>query len=164
MRNVLVLNSTYQPLNVTTLKRALKMLYLHKAEMVWSNGCVIKTSRETLSMPSIVRLMKYVAIPQRQIPLSRRYILLRDCYTCQYCGKQESKHMTIDHVIPKSRGGKSTWENLVCACRQCNNKKNNRPPKEANMTLLRPPTKPNFRHLLIINTQNAPAEWFPYIT
>jgi 5-methylcytosine-specific restriction endonuclease McrA len=163
MQSVLVLNTTYQPLNITNMRRALKMLYLNKAEIIKNNGYVIRTTTMTMAVPSIIRLMNFVTIPERQVPLSRKYILLRDRYTCQYCGKQEMRHMTIDHVIPRSRGGKSTWENLVCACRHCNNRKNNRPPAEAQMALLKPPSRPGFRHMLFINLQNTPTEWLPYL-
>jgi 5-methylcytosine-specific restriction endonuclease McrA len=163
MERVLVLNTTMQPLNVTSVRRALKMLYLRKAEIIKTNGVVVKTSRESIAVPSIIRLMKFITIPHRQIPLSRKYVLMRDRYTCQYCGKEESRNMTLDHIIPRSRGGKSSWENLVCACRQCNNRKNNRPPEEANMALRCQPVKPTYKHLLFINAQNAPPEWIPYL-
>ena len=92
MQSVLVLNTTYQPLNVTNMRRALKMLYLNKAEIIRNNGYVIRTTTRTIAVPSIIRLMNYVTIPERQLPLSRKYILLRDHYTCQYCGKQEMRH------------------------------------------------------------------------
>jgi 5-methylcytosine-specific restriction endonuclease McrA len=163
MSKVLVLNSTYQPLNVTSMKRALKMLYLKKAETVKHNGVTITTPRFVISVPSIIRLFSFIAVPHRPIPLSRNYVLMRDRYTCQYCGKQEFKHMTIDHVIPKSQGGKSTWENLVCACRQCNNRKNNRPPREASMSLRAKPERPHFKYRLYIQLQEIPEEWRPFL-
>lgn len=160
---ILVLNSTYQPLNTTSMKRAMKMLYLNKAEVVSLNGCTIKTPRMTISVPSVIRLFTLITIPVRQVPLTRKYILMRDHYTCQYCGIQEFKSMTIDHIVPRSQGGVSTWENLVCACKYCNHKKNNRNPREANMDLLSNPKKPHFRHLLNINMQKIPEEWKPYL-
>ena len=163
MHAVLVLNATYQPLNVTSMRRALKMLYLNKAEIVKNNGEIIKTPQSLISIPSIIRLLHFVIVPHRQIPLTRKYILLRDLYTCQYCGKQETKHMTIDHVVPKSRGGASTWENLVCACRVCNNRKNNRPPRDADMKLLREPGQPKARPLMFLGEHNTPPEWLPYL-
>ncbi len=106
-----MLNATYQPLNTTSIQRALKMLYLNKAEVVKNNGLTISTARYSFPMPSIIRLLHLVTRPHRQVPLSRKYILMRDRYTCQYCGKQEPKNMTIDHVVPRSQGGKTTWEN-----------------------------------------------------
>jgi 5-methylcytosine-specific restriction endonuclease McrA len=139
------------------------MLYLNKAEIIRSDGVTVSTPRFSLSAPSVIRLFHLVTPPHRQVPLSRKYILMRDRYTCQYCGKQEAKNMTVDHVLPRALGGKSTWENLVCACRQCNNRKNDRYPHDANMKLLSVPKRPHYKNLLYIHQQGIPEEWLPYI-
>lgn len=163
MQKVLVLNFSYQPLNVTSVKRAIKMICLEKAEIIKNDGRIISTPRFKITVPSVIRLFHFIHIPHRKISLSKRYILLRDNFTCQYCGKQETKNMTIDHIIPRSRGGMFTWENLVCACKECNNRKNNRPLHEANMALLATPAEPEYISHVYINKQTAHPMWLPFL-
>ncbi|MDQ7822845.1 MAG: HNH endonuclease [Candidatus Eremiobacteraeota bacterium] len=163
MNRVLVLNATNQPLNTTSVRRAIKMIFLRKAEVVIHNGLLIRTPRLVFAVPSVIRLMNFIHVPHRQVPLTRKYILVRDGFTCQYCGRQETRHMTIDHVIPRSRGGESTWGNLVCACKECNNRKNNRALADANMTLMRMPRKPSPQSLLLFSLLEPPPEWLPYL-
>lgn len=139
MGNVLVLNASYEPLNITNWRRAVVLLLKGKAEQVEDNGKYIYAD---LPLPTVIRLRHYVRVPYKDIPLSRRNILHRDGHSCQYCG-YIGDDLTLDHVIPRSRGGGDTWENLVTACVTCNVKKGSRTPKEAAMILRYPPRKPH---------------------
>lgn len=138
MSKVLVLNASYEPLNITSWRRAVVLLIKGKAEQVEHNG---KYVYETLPLPTVIRLRHYVRVPYKEIPLTRRNILHRDSHSCQYCG-YSGDDLTLDHVLPRSRGGIDSWENIVTACVRCNVKKGNRTPKEANMLLMQPPHKP----------------------
>ncbi|MCS7263539.1 MAG: HNH endonuclease [Armatimonadetes bacterium] len=141
---VLVLNRNYEPLNVVSAKRAIVLLMKGKAEMVKSaNGLIIQATRESIPVPSVVRLMVYARRPPARVRLNRRSILIRDDYTCQYCG-YHGPGLTIDHVIPKDKGGKTDWDNLVACCTRCNSKKGNRTPEEAGMILRKRPRKPAY--------------------
>ncbi|RMF28111.1 MAG: HNH endonuclease [Cyanobacteria bacterium J083] len=139
MVKVLVLNASYEPLNITSWKRAIILLLKQKAEQLEHNNIYIYPE---LPIPSVIRLRQYVKVPYKEIPLTRRNILERDRHTCQYCSCK-GEALTLDHIIPRSRGGKDTWENLVAACVKCNVKKGSRTPKEASMVLLNQPRKPH---------------------
>jgi 5-methylcytosine-specific restriction endonuclease McrA len=140
---VLVLNQNYEPLSVCTARRAVVLVYLGKAEIIEPlNGQTVHSVSATWPVPSIVRLGLYVNRPRKKILLSRKNIIKRDGHRCQYCGQSRTA-MTVDHVVPKNHGGQDSWENLVCACIRCNNKKGDRTPDEANMPLRRPPRRPN---------------------
>lgn len=140
---VLVLNQNYEPLNVTSWQRAVTLLYLGKATTVQPDGKVLHSCTKSLRMPSVVRLNYHVRRPLPEVKISRSSIMARDGYTCQYCGKK-AKNLTLDHIIPKERGGGHTWENLVACCIECNNKKGNKTLEDAEMTLARPPRRPRF--------------------
>lgn len=132
--NILVLNADYQPLNVTTLQRGFNLVYKGKAEVIeYDKKKPINTEVKSFKRPLIIRLMRYVSIPFKRVPLTRQNIFRRDGHVCGYC--ESKKDLTIDHVFPKSRGGKNTWDNLVTCCKKCNAKKDNRTPKEAGMKL-----------------------------
>ena len=138
---VLVLNASYEPINICAARRALVLVLkgVASAEEV-SPQHVVHSTRQTVKMPSVIRLLEYRRIPHQTRALSRKNILMRDRYTCQYCGKvMQSGELTLDHVIPRSRSGETTWENLVACCHTCNNRKGNRTPDEANMKLARAP-------------------------
>lgn len=138
MGKVLVLNASYEPLNITSWRRAVVLLLKGKAEQLEHNG---KYLYAEFPLPTVIRLRNYVSIPYKEIPLTRRNILERDRHTCQYCSYRGDR-LTLDHIIPRSRGGMDTWENLVTACVPCNLKKGNRTPKEANMLLYSQPRRP----------------------
>jgi len=138
MAKVLVLNASYEPLNITSWRRAVVLLIKGKAEQVEHNGKLVYSE---LPLPTVIRLRHYVRVPYKEIPLTRRNILHRDGHSCQYCG-YFGDDLTLDHVIPRSRGGGETWENMATACVRCNVKKGNRTPKEANMPLRTPPHRP----------------------
>lgn len=138
---VLVLNSNYEPLDVCKVKRALSLIIQKKAETLETNSGIIRSASLEIEVPSVIRLLYYVRRPKLELKLSRKGIFLRDNYTCQYCGKKGGE-LTIDHVIPKRLGGKSVWENLVTACKDCNHKKGDKTLEEANMKLLKEPKPP----------------------
>ncbi len=160
--NVLVLNKDYQPLHVCSVHRSVKLLFLDKAEMVHDYPeRKISTVSEDYSYPSVIRLRRYINIPYNKIVLSRYNIMKRDSKKCQYCGA--SQNLTIDHVFPKSRGGKDTWENLVTACDDCNVKKGNRTPEEAGMPLKRKPFRPIHITFLQSIMGGVQEDWKPYL-
>ena len=138
-KNVLVLNQNYEPLSVCSAKRAFLLLYMGKAEMIEKcDGLKIHSVVQSFPLPSVVRLWRYVKSPRKKVLLTRRNIIIRDNHTCCYCGTTKGP-MTVDHVIPKHLGGTDSWENLVCACEKCNNKKGDRTPAQAGMKLLKKP-------------------------
>jgi 5-methylcytosine-specific restriction endonuclease McrA len=142
----LVLNASYEPIQMVDWKEAVCMIMKEKADVVSTYADkMIRSAYEAFEMPKIIRLRKYVNVAKKAAFLrySRRNILIRDNHECQYCGKTcTGKDATLDHVLPSSRGGKSTWENIVLACAKCNNKKDDRTPREANMKLSKEPVKP----------------------
>lgn len=160
--HVLVLNQDYQALSVCSVERALVLVVLRKAEMVESHaGRVLRSVRSRYPWPSVVRLKTYVRVPYRKVLLTRRNVLRRDGHRCQYCGAAE--RLTIDHVLPKSRGGPDVWENLVAACVPCNNRKGNKTPDEAQMTLARSPFRPSHVMYMRDFLGSDQDEWKPYL-
>ena len=137
-KKVLVLNASYEPLNICNWKRAVVLIFKGKAEQVEHNGKVIYAN---FNIPTVIRLRKYIKIPYKEIPLTRKNLMYRDHFSCQYCACKTTA-LTIDHVIPRSRGGFDNWENVVASCQRCNVKKGNRTPREANMHLLKHPKIP----------------------
>ena len=138
-------------------------MYLEKAELVANkDGREIRTVSSVYPYPSVIKLSKWIHTPFRRIELSRRNILRRDNFHCQYCGVK-SHDLTIDHVIPKSKGGDDTWENLVSACKDCNNKKGSRTPEESGMRLREKPRKPH--HILFIRQFMGVIDdkWKPFL-
>jgi 5-methylcytosine-specific restriction endonuclease McrA len=165
MNHVLVLNATYEPLNVVSVRRAVVLLLKEKAEIVEAAGAWLRAEQMSLPVPTVIRLVYYVRIPRRfSLPVSRRTVLARDHYTCQYCGIQPGRaNLTIDHVLPRSRGGESRWENVVTACGPCNRRKGNRTPDEARMPLPRQPRRPRYLALTVLEGPSAPKEWSKYM-
>src|ERR687887_1807343 len=141
MPRALVLNATDQPLAVVAARRAVVLVLKEKAEVVATNGVVFRSELLILPAPSVVRLRYFVKIPYRaHAALTRRAVFARDHWTCQYCGKAAEN---VDHVIPKSAGGEHVWENVVAACRRCNQHKENRTVREAGLRLARKPFAPS---------------------
>jgi 5-methylcytosine-specific restriction endonuclease McrA len=160
---VLILNQNYEPMSVINAKKAIVLLYLGKAELIEAHaGNRIRSVSASMPFPSIVRLSMYVRVPFKKIILSRKNILRRDGHRCQYCGRSDLS-LTIDHVLPLSRGGEDTWENLVCACVLCNNRKGDRTPGESFQVLRRKPMRPNhvtfIRHVM----GSLDERWKPYL-
>lgn len=140
---VLLLNHDFTPLNVCSLKRALGLLFVGKADVIHYDGSYIRTPNGKIEVPSVIRLKYYVRRPVPELKLTRKNIFARDDYTCQYCG-QKGGELTVDHVIPKKMGGRTDWDNLVCCCKKCNSKKRDKTPHQAGMKLLRPPRRPAY--------------------
>lgn len=160
--HVLVLNQDYRALTICSVQRAIILLHLQKVELVAPvDGRFVRSTSVHLPWPSIIRVKEYIRIPYRRIMLTRKNVLRRDRHQCQYCLSKE--HLTVDHVRPKSRGGPDTWENLVAACVPCNNRKGNRTPEEANMSLQRNPFRPS--HVMFIRDYVGTLEetWKPYL-
>ncbi len=138
---VLLLNNDYEPLNVCNVRRAFRLVFGEKAEVIQYNHHDIRTATQIFRAPSVIRLHHRVKRPRPRVRLSRREIFVRDKYTCQYCGVQ-THDLTLDHIIPRHRGGAHSWDNLVAACKHCNHRKGGRLVDEARMRLMRPPFEP----------------------
>lgn len=162
---VLVLNASYEAISITSVRKAIILVMKGVAHVEATSGKVLRAARMSLPQPSVVRLLEYRKIPLRANVLSRRNILVRDRYTCVYCRKKLSNsELTLDHVIPQSRGGGSDWDNLVAACKPCNNRKGSQTPQEAGLTV---PKRPKFsihtaRHL-VRQVGEDNAIWRPYL-
>ncbi|MFQ5612559.1 MAG: HNH endonuclease [Anaerolineae bacterium] len=165
MGSVLVLNASYEPLSVVSVKRAVVLLLKDKAELVEAAQAKLRSEKLILPVPLVIRLVYFVRIPRRvSIPVSRRAVLARDQYTCQYCGQQpRHKDLTLDHVLPRSRNGRTAWDNVVTACTRCNNRKGNRTPEEARMTLRSKPVKPRYLALAFVGSAEAREAWQKYM-
>jgi 5-methylcytosine-specific restriction endonuclease McrA len=160
---VLVLNQNYEPLNVCRARRAVVMLWQGKAEVLENDSTMIHSARLSIDLPSVIRLIYLIKRPRPQKKLSRREVFIRDAYTCQYCGR-ESRTLTIDHVIPRHRGGEHIWENVVSACVACNQKKAGRTPEQAGMRLLRRPTTPRANsYYFTFDGYRRHPEWRKYV-
>ncbi len=160
---VLILNQNYEPMSVINVKKAVVLLYLGKAELVEAmDGRRVRSVSMSMPFPSIVRLGVFVKVPFKKIILSRKNILRRDGHRCQFCGRADVP-LTVDHVIPISRGGEDSWENLVCACVGCNNRKGDRTPDEARMPLRRKPMRPNHVTFIRHFVGTLDERWKPYL-
>ena len=163
---VLVLNASYEPINVCAARRAIVLVLKGVAMMEEANGQHLHAARIAINVPSVIRLLEYRRIPHQTRALSRKNILLRDRNTCQYCGKiLAAGELTLDHVVPRSRGGSSTWENLVACCHNCNRRKGNMLPQEANMRLTREPRAFNLhtsRHIMRLMGRSD-SKWQKYL-
>ncbi len=163
--SVLVLNYNYEPLNICALRRALVLVLRGKAEVLEHNGHDIVTPSQVIKAPSVIRLAHIVKRPMPQVKLSRREVFRRDHYTCQYCGIS-TNDLTLDHVLPRHRGGDHSWENLVSACRQCNHRKGGRTPEEARMKLRKQPLRPHAGPYYAIERRirsNACEDWRKFL-
>jgi 5-methylcytosine-specific restriction endonuclease McrA len=161
MNRVLVLNATYQPLNVVSVRRAVVLLLKQKAEVLEQDGGSLRSEKMIMPIPAVIRLSYFVKVPYREaIPLTRRTVFARDDHTCQYCGARAE---SIDHIIPRSRGGTHTWENVVAACRRCNSRKENRLLEEAGLKMLRQPGVPHQNLRIIGAASEVHPSWSNYL-
>ncbi len=162
---VLLLNATFEPLNIVSLRRAIVLLLKEKAEIIEAAQAKIRSEKLALDMPLVIRLVYYVRVPHRLLmPLTKRTVLARDQYTCQYCGAQPTKgQLTLDHVLPRCRGGEHTWENVVTACIPCNQRKRDRTIQEAGMTLLTRPTRPRYAAVVLLGKMQGHEVWRKYV-
>jgi 5-methylcytosine-specific restriction endonuclease McrA len=163
---VLVLNASYEPINICAARRAIVLVLKGVAMTEEENGHFLHSARMAMCLPSVIRLLEYRRIPHQTRALSRKNVLLRDRNTCQYCGEVfPSGELTLDHVVPRSRGGLSTWENLVACCHICNRKKGNQLVSEAGLKLLREPRAFNLhtsRHIMRM-IGRSDAKWRKYL-
>ena len=163
MRRVLVLNQDYSPISVCTAEKAFLLLYLEKAELIHKVQDVeMRTVTASYPMPSVIRLSRYIVIPYKRVMLTRQNVFKRDKNTCLYCGSK--KDLTLDHVVPKSRGGQSSWTNLATACKKCNSLKGDKTPEEANMPLSKQPFKPSYVMFVRNYSGFTSDEWLKYLS
>jgi 5-methylcytosine-specific restriction endonuclease McrA len=161
MSRALVLNATYEPLGVVSDRRAVVLVLDRKAEVVHDTGDVLHSARLQVMVPSVIRLRTYVKVPHRwRAPLNRRLVFARDNHRCQYCGGPAE---SIDHVIPRSRGGQHSWDNVVAACRSCNVRKRDRFLHETSMQLDRRPAMPRGLAWIALALGPVPEAWTPYL-
>jgi len=161
--DVLVLNFTYEAMNVTNLARAVRLVYAGKAEIVADRGAMRSISFE-MRLPSIIRMLYFIRRAKRTVALTKKNILLRDNFTCQYCGVKGDKTLTVDHVLPRRAGGRSTWENLVAACYACNQRKGSRTIQACRMPLRRQPRQPSYIPWIVIKSNtNTPEDWAAFL-
>jgi 5-methylcytosine-specific restriction endonuclease McrA len=159
---VLVLNQDFSPLMVCSVQRAFLLVYLNKSELVRpANGYKLHSVTMTYPMPSVIRLNRYVKAPYKGVTLTRQNIFKRDNFECQYCGTR--KDLTLDHVIPSSKGGQHTWSNLVTACKSCNTRKGDRSPEEAGMIIMKKPHKPSYAVFLKDLSGTHGNEWDDFL-
>ena len=159
---VLVLNANYSPMTVCTAKRAISLHFLDKIDILSNYEEKINSPSLSLELPSVIKIRTYIKNNNMAVEISRKNILARDNYKCQYCGKR-SKSLTVDHVLPKFRSGQDTWENLVAACKNCNQIKGEKTPEEAKMPLLKKPKRPNRIHYFQRLVKDKQADWRPYL-
>jgi len=160
---VLVLNQGYEPLNLCRVRRAIILVFYGKAEVLENSRGEVHSARKVFQVPSVIRLGYFVRRPHRERKLTKVEVFNRDHYTCQYCNKQ-TKELTLDHVVPRQRGGEHSWENVVSACKACNRRKGGRTPEEAGMSLLHQPTAPHHNGFYIpYHYLNSHREWQKYI-
>src|SRR5690606_31332064 len=159
--HALVLNATYEPLCVVPLRRAVILVLAEKATILEASPGMLHSEKLDLPAPTVVLLSRYVRVPYRRgVPLSRRAVLQRDSHSCVYChGKAE----TIDHVVPRSRGGRHVWTNVVAACRRCNHKKADRLLSEIGWSLAQPPRAPVGTVALLVGYAKREPSWEPYL-
>ena len=163
MQNVLVLNASYEPLNVTSVRRAHVLIFKGKAEILEELNQPLRSASDTFQWPHVIRLVSYVRVPRAvQRKISRRALFARDNWRCVYCGTTAGR-LTLDHVVPRSRGGDSVWENVVTSCAPCNLKKGNRLPEEVSMHLPHIPKAPTPVLFIRLASPKIPDGWQPYL-
>ncbi len=156
---VLVLNATYEPINVCTVRRATVLLLKQKAELIERASLTLRSEHTTLPRPMVIRLVSYVNVPRdtHRRKITRRAVFARDGWTCQYCGARSN--LTVDHVIPRSKGGGSTWDNIVASCAPCNRRKGDLLPAQANMVPRHAPRAPNPNVFIHVASPTIPTAW-----
>ncbi len=160
---MLVLNATYEPINVCTVRRAVVLLLKEKAEVIERAEFELHSATTTMARPVVIRLVSYVRIPRdtHRRKITRRAVFARDDWTCQYCGSRSN--LTVDHVIPRSKGGPSSWENIVASCAPCNLRKGDQLPHRVGMQLRRPPKTPSPTVFIHVASPSIPTAWMQYL-
>src|SRR5918999_5132129 len=163
MGHVLVLNASYEPLNVCSVRRAHVLVFKGKAEVIEDAGKPLRSAAAEFVWPHVIRLLQFVRVPKAvQRKISRLALFARDGWRCQYCGTESGK-LTLDHVVPRSRGGDSVWENVVTSCAPCNLRKGNRTLDEVHMHLIHPPHVPSPALFVTLAAPKIPDRWQPYL-
>jgi 5-methylcytosine-specific restriction endonuclease McrA len=159
-KQVLVLNAGYEPLSLVSVRRAVVLLLREKAELLEATQQMLYSANQTMPEPLVIRLVHYVRLPHRRVPPTRVAIMLRDAYMCQYCGEKPGQlQLTVDHIVPRSRGGGHSWTNLVTACKRCNQRKGNLTVEEVGMAPLRKPFEPSYVALVLLSNPVAADRW-----
>ena len=163
-QRVLVLNASYEPLQLISVRRAVVLLLQEKAELVEAAAAQLRARALSLTVPLVIRLLRYIRLPRRlKLPCSRRSVFARDREVCQYCGTQPGRaQLTMDHVVPRSQGGTTCWENVVTACRDCNHRKGGRTPEQASMLLLTTPRQPQYLGFELLGELERHDVWRKY--
>ncbi|HWH44230.1 MAG TPA: HNH endonuclease [Thermoleophilaceae bacterium] len=161
---VLVLNASYEPVNVCTIRRAAVLLLKERAELIEIGDRVLHSEHMTLPQPSVIRLVTYVRVPRdvHRRKITRRAVFARDLWSCQYCGSERG-NLTVDHVIPRSKGGPSTWDNIVTCCAPCNRRKGDRLPQQADMHPRTAPRAPGPGIFIHVAAPKIPKAWDQYL-
>ena len=160
---VLVLNATYEPINVCTVRRAVVLLLKEKAELLERGRWELRSESSSLARPVVIRLVSYVKVPRdaHRRKITRRAVFARDSWTCQYCGSRAN--LTVDHVVPRSKGGASSWENIVASCAPCNRRKGDRTPRQSGMHPRRAPRTPRAEVFIQVASPTIPTAWLQYL-
>ena len=160
---MLVLNATYEPINVCTVRRAVVLLLKERAEVLEHGQWELRSENTAIVRPLVIRLTSYVRVPRdaHRRKITRRAVFARDDWTCQYCGSRSN--LTVDHVIPRSKGGSSAWENIVASCAPCNRRKGDRMPTQAGMHPKQTPTTPRAEIFIRVSSPTIPAAWRQYL-
>lgn len=161
-KRVLVLNFDYRPITITNVQKAFLMVFLEKAEMVAkSNGYTLRSISKAYPQPSVIKLKRYINAPFKQVMLTRQNVFRRDGFACVYCNSK--KNLTIDHVVPRSQNGKSTWTNLVTACQNCNSAKGNKSPEQVGFKMEVKPFRPSYATFIRRFSGSVAQEWKPFL-
>ena len=160
---MLVLNATYEPINVCTVRRAAVLILKAKAEVIEHGAWELHAESLTLPRPVVIRLVTYVRVPRdtHRRKITRRAVFARDNWACQYCGSRSN--LTVDHVVPRSKGGISTWENIVASCAPCNRRKGDHLLRQVGMSLRRKPRRPSPHIFIHVASPTIPAAWQAYL-
>lgn len=160
---VLVLNASFEPINVCTVRRAIVLILKAKAEVIDEHELEVHAERMSMTRPSVIRLRTYVHIPYHSTrrKITRRAVFARDGWECQYCGRKGS--LTMDHVVPRSKGGGTTWENVVACCANCNRRKGDQSVSQSGMKLRTRPLPPHATIFIHVASPTIPAQWLPYV-
>ena len=169
--NVLLLNASYEPLSVVAPRRALSLMLRGRVDAVTDDVLTLQGVMNSLDVPTVIRLRRYINVPRRGVGWSRRGVLMRDNFCCIYCGIHPGQQQrgqilrrqdfTIDHIVPRSKGGQNTWSNTACACPPCNQRKGDRDPHEAGMTMLWEPKMPRVDY--VVASGEVPQAWKIYL-
>ncbi len=162
MNSVLILNQDHTPLTVCSVRRAFLLIFLKKAELLDSvKDKKLSSISKTFPFPSVIKISRYINIPYKEVVLTKHNIFKRDGQRCQYCGS--TRDLTLDHLIPRSKGGKSSWTNLVTACKKCNTKKGDYSLEKTGMKLVKAPERPSYISFLKTANDAIRREWTPYL-